>query len=247
VARQKFITGFHNVEQALLDAESLIKIIVSKGLSPDMLERLRFLTRSSRIPIQVVPNEKLDKLARGKHQGVVGIPAVVRYYRIEDVIPMIYERGETPLLMALDGVTDVRNIGAIARTAYGTGVHALIVPEKGTAPLGKDADEASAHTLGKVTVCRHQSIHGAISYLQLNGIQVYSSDAQADKLVSDLDLKAPLCLVIGDEEVGVSSSVARKADERVRLPISPGLDSYNVSVAAGMLLYEVVRQRRKAV
>jgi 23S rRNA (guanosine2251-2'-O)-methyltransferase len=240
---REVIAGIDNVISALRDGKPLSKILIRKGLSLDVISDLRSLSKQFGIPMQIVPDQKLDKLARGKHQGVAALASIVSYYRLEDVLPMIYERGEVPLFLALDGVTDVRNVGAIARTAFGAGVHGLIVPPTGTAPLGADAEVASAGTLSKVTVCRQPSIHGAVSYLQLNGIKVCCAHSKGKRAAHEVDLTHPACLVVGDEETGVSAAVLKKADELIRLPISAELDSYNVSVAVGMLLYEVMRQR----
>lgn len=236
------LRGFQAVVAAMAGGKPLSKILVAKGTPLDDIEEMKRAARNLRVPIQMVPVEKLDRITRG-HGGVVGLLSAVNYYRIEDVLPMIYERGEVPLFLALDGVTDVRNVGAIARTAFGAGVHALVIPEKGTAPMGRDAEEASSGTLSKVTVCRHESIHGAVSYLQLNGIKVCCADSKAKTPIADVDLGVPTCLVVGDEEKGASAAILKKADELVKLPISTELDSYNVSVAVGMLLYEVMRQR----
>lgn len=243
VAKGKNVYGLRNVLAALAEGKPVSKILIAKDLTLDQVAELKPAARQARVPIQMVPPEKLDRLARGKHEGVVAFLSAVSYYRIEDVLPMIYERGEVPLFLALDGVTDVRNVGAIARTVFGSGVHALIIPEKGTAPLGLDAEIASSGTLSRITVCRQESIHGAITYLQLNGIKVCCADSRAKVLVEDVDLTDPVCLVVGDEDKGVSPAILKKADELIKLPISDALDSYNVSVASGMLLYEVMRQR----
>lgn len=237
------IRGFDAVVEALIAGQALSKILVRKDASLDSLAEIRKLSRRTEIPIQVVPGEKLDRMTPGKTFDVIALKSAVNYYRIEDVLPMIYEKGEVPLFLALDGVTDVRNVGAIARTAFGAGVHALIIPATGTAPLGSDAHVASSGMLSKITVCRHPSIHGAVSYLQLNGIKVCCADSKASVAITDVDLKVPVCIVVGDEELGVSAAILKKAEELVKLPIAAQLDSYNVSVAVGMLLYEVMRQR----
>ena len=239
----RFIISFEAIARALSEGKAISKILIQKGLPLDVIADIKTLSKRADVPIQMVPVEKLDRLARGKHQGVIAIRSAVNYYRLESVLPMVYERGEVPLFLALDGVTDVRNVGAIARTVFGAGVHAMIIPSTGTAPLGDDAQTASSGTLSKITVCRHPSIHGAVSYLHLNGIKICSADSSGTVMASEVDFRDPVCLVIGDEEEGVSKAVKSKSDQVIRLPISRELDSYNVSVAVGMLLYEVMRQR----
>lgn len=241
--RKRLIYGRSPVLGAIQSGESIDKVLVQKGQDLDFIKELRDLCKPGGVPIQMVPDYKLNKLVRKEHEGVIAIPAATKYYRIEDVLPMIYERGETPLLLALDGVTDVRNVGAIVRTAWGAGVHALIVPDSETAQLGEDAMRASAGTLASLTVCRHQSIHGAVKYLTLNGVKTLCASSKAEAALSNQDLKDPVCLVLGDEDRGVSKPVERICDTVVRLPILNHLDSYNVSVAAGMMLYEVMQQR----
>ncbi len=168
---------------------------------------------------------------------------MVTYYKLEDVLPAIYEKSEVPLFLLLDGVTDVRNFGAIARSAEICGVHALVVPKKGSAQINSESLKTSAGALSKLMVCRENSLTTAIEILRLSGVHVVASDLQADKMVYELDLTNPLAIVIGSEGKGVSSAVLQKVDQQFIIPQKGTTDSFNVSVATGIILYEVMRQR----
>jgi 23S rRNA (guanosine2251-2'-O)-methyltransferase len=168
---------------------------------------------------------------------------LVRYYKLEDVLPTVYERSEVPLLVLLDSVTDVRNFGAIARTAEVCGAHALVVPQKNTALINAEAMKTSAGALNILPVCRESSLMAAVEYLQMSGVQVLASDLKAEARLQDLDLKLPTAFVLGAEGEGISEPIARRADQRFIIPQLGQTDSLNVSVAAGMMLYESMRQR----
>ena len=239
----KLIYGRHPVMDALQSGTPIDKLLLQKGVRGDFERQIRRLSKQLNIPLQVVPKERINHLTSGNHQGIVGYLSVLRYYRIEDVLPMIYERSESPLLLLLDGVTDVRNFGAIARSAECSGAHALIIPKKGAAQINAEAIKTSAGALHLIPVCRESSLITAIDQLQMAGVQVFASNLKARQKIYDLDLTGPVALVVGSEGEGVSRAVLAKVDQQFVLPQHGQTDSFNVSVATGIMLYEVMRQR----
>lgn len=237
------IFGRHPVLEALQQGMAIDKVLLQQGVRGDFERTLRHECRQRRIPLVVVPQARLQKLVRGNHQGVVAWVAPVPYHRLEDLLPAIFERGEAPLIVVLDGVTDVRNFGAIARSAELCGAHALVVSMKNAAPVNADAVKTSAGALTRLPVCRETSTLAAVTLLQESGVRVLATDLQADHYVFEEDLTLPVALVMGDEQHGVSRQVLARADARIRIPQRGTLDSFNVSVAAGIVLYEAMRQR----
>jgi 23S rRNA (guanosine2251-2'-O)-methyltransferase len=193
-----------------------------------------------------VPVEKLNSLSRANHQGVVALAALISYTDLQAVIDQTVERGEAPLLVMLDGVTDVRNIGAIARSALCCGAQAMVIPDKGVGALNEEAMKSSAGALEKIHVCRVQSLLKAVDTLHLNGIQVYTSELGATLPVFEVDWVSPSCLIMGSEEQGVQPFLRKAADARFSIPMAGTFDSFNVSVAAGIILYEALKSRKYA-
>ena len=237
------IYGRHPVVDALRSGTPIEKVMLQQGIRGEMEKELRHLCRDENVLLQVVPKERLNKIVRGNHQGVIALQALIRYYRLEDVLPGIYEKSETPLIVLLDGVTDVRNFGAIARTAEASGAHALVIPQKNSAQINAEAMKTSAGALATIPVCRESSLIAAIEFLQLSGIKVLASSLEATKPLYELDLRQPAAFILGAEGEGISPAVARAADEQFVIPQKGTTDSFNVSVAAGMMLYEAMRQR----
>lgn len=243
IDKKTLIYGRHPIIDAINSGTPFDKLILQKGIQRDFEIAIKQLSRQFDIPLQILPKEGLNKLAGGNHQGIIGFLSSVTYYKLEDVLPAIYEKPETPLLLLLDGITDVRNFGAIARSAEISGVHALVVPKKGSAQINSESLKTSAGALSKLMVCRESSLAGAIETLKLSGVRVVASDLQAKQMVYELDLTVPLAIVIGSEGTGVSPLVLQKVDQRFIIPQKGTTDSFNVSVAAGIILYEVMRQR----
>jgi len=241
--KNTLIYGRHPVLDAIDSGTLFDKLILQNGVQREFEIKVKQLSKRLNIPLQIVPKERLNKIVGGNHQGIVGFLSLVTYYNLEDVLPAIYEKSETPLLLLLDGVTDVRNFGAIARSAEICGAQALVIPKKGSAQINSESLKTSAGALSKLMVCRETSLTSAIETLQLSGVQVIASDLQAKKIVYDLDLTVPMAIVIGSEGKGVSSAVLQKVDQRFIIPQKGTTDSFNVSVAAGIILYEVMRQR----
>lgn len=237
------IYGRHPIIDAIKAGKAFDKIMLQQGIRGEYEKELRYTCRQYDIPLQVVPKERLNRFTKSNHQGVIGFISLITYQGLENVLPLIYENSETPLFVILDGVTDVRNFGAIARTAEIAGVHAIIVPKKGAALINSDALKTSAGALTKIAVCRESSLFTVIEFLQNSGVQVFASDLQAEKMSYSLDFTVPTALIIGSEDKGVQEGLLKRADETFIIPQVGTTDSYNVSVATGMMLYEVMRQR----
>ncbi len=241
--KNTLIFGRHPIVDAIESGKAIDKLFLQQGIRGEFEKKIRKLSKQFNIPLQVVPKERLARFTRGNHQGIVGYLALVDYYKVEDVLPMIYERGETPLFLILDGVTDVRNFGAIARSAVCCGVHAIIIPSKGVAQINADAIKASAGTLPKIAICRVHSLIRAIQELQLSGVQVLASDLKATEQLAAMDFGLPTAIVLGAEGEGVSKAVLGVVDKNFIIPQQSTTDSFNVSVATGIMLYEATRQR----
>ncbi len=239
------IYGRHPVVDTIKNNISVEKIYFQQGIRGDFEKEIRHLTKAYRIPVQIVPKERLDMLASGRnHQSIIAVLSFLKYYKIEDVLPGIYERSEMPLILLLDGITDVRNMGAIARSAEVLGAHALVVPSKNSAQINDIAMKTSAGALSNIPVCRESSLIHAAKYLQESGLSLMSSDLQGDKMISEVDFTQPTALVIGSEEKGVNRELLKMSNQRFIIPQSGQTDSLNVSVATGIILYEISRQRR---
>jgi 23S rRNA (guanosine2251-2'-O)-methyltransferase len=245
VTQENLIYGKHPIIEAIEANKTIDVLFTQKDLKSEVLNEIRLLAKHRKIPIKAVPIEKLNKLTYNKnHQGVVAFLASVVYYDKDDILNKIYENGEVPLFLILDGVTDVRNMGAIARTAYGCGVHALIVPARGSAQMNPETMKASAGALNNLPICREIDLVQVLKWCKLNGLDVLVSDLKANKELPFIDMKErPLAIVIGEESTGVNQLLINRADATFKIPINKNLDSYNVSVATGMILYELIRQR----
>jgi 23S rRNA (guanosine2251-2'-O)-methyltransferase len=243
---EQIIYGRHPLVDAIRAGQSIEKILLQQGTRGEFEKELRQLTREHHIPVQVVPKDRLNQLVRGNHQGVVAFLSPIRYYQLEDLIPTIYEQSEVPLMLLLDGITDVRNMGAIARSAEICGAHAIVVPRRNSAQINAEAIKTSAGALTKIPVCRESSLVAAVDMLRISGIRLLVSDLKAERPIYDLDMTVPLALVAGAEGRGVSRDLIRAADETFIIPQRGTTDSFNVSVAAGIMLYEVTRQRGDA-
>lgn len=238
-----FIYGTRAVIESIEAGKEVDKILLQKDLKNELILELMSLAKAHSVPVQKVPVEKLNRLTKKNHQGVVAYLSSVVYASLDNVISEAYSKGETPLLIILDRVTDVRNIGAIARTTECAGAHAIVVPSRGTAQLGADAMKTSAGALNHIAVCRVENLKTTIKEIQANGISVIACSEKADKLVYEADLTAPTAIMMGSEEDGISPEYMKLADGHVKLPINGQIESLNVSVASGVIIYEVLRQR----
>jgi len=240
---RKFIIGRQPILESFGTDTNIEKILIQKNADGEGLNEIKHFAREKNIPIQLVPIEKLNGMTKANHQGVLAFISAVKYLDLQEVIDFVVSKGETPLFLMLDGVTDVRNIGAISRSIHCCGAQALIIPDKGVGALNEEAFKSSAGALEHIQVVRVSSLLKAIDALHLNGIQVFTSEMRADKNIHELDLTIPSCIIMGDEGRGVTPYLAKAADYFFKIPMATNFDSFNVSVAAGIILYEAMKQR----
>jgi 23S rRNA (guanosine2251-2'-O)-methyltransferase len=242
---EEIIYGTRAIFEALNAGRKLDKLLLRKGAQGEVVDEIVSRCRQAGIPVQVVPAEKLDRTAPrdANHQGLVAFVPVLEYQDLEAVISRLQEKGATPLLVMMDSVTDVRNLGAIARTAEVMGAHALVVPEQGSARINSDAMKVSAGALSHLPVCRVKNPVDAILLMQQSEMRVVACSEKGTSIAAQADLKGGLCLLLGSEDKGIQPTLLRRCDAHVRIPQQGKVSSLNVSVAAGMLIYEVIRQR----
>lgn len=244
MATQKsLIYGRNPVLEALQQNKPLDRILMHHQITGDTIGDILKLAKSKGIPIVRVPIEKLNSMVRGAHQGILAFGAVVEYTPIQDLISHLYDQGKVPMLLLLDGITDVRNTGAIIRSAVCCGIDAILFSEKNAAPLHEDMVKTSAGALMQITFCREKSMQQILEVLKLNGIKVVSSDLKAEKSLLDMDFSAPCCIVMGSEDKGISRETLKSCDETFIIPMKGNFDSLNVSVAAGIICFEAMKQR----
>lgn len=243
VKKSSLIIGRQPLIEAIKSGRMVERIFLLRQATGDTIHQIKLLANAHQIPINLVPAEKLDSLSRGNHQGCIALAGIVRYLDLQDTISFVLEKGESPLFILLDGITDVRNIGAIARSAVCCGVHALILPEKGVAPLNEEALKASAGALEHLNVCRPHSLLQAAETLRLNGIRILATDQRASQKIFECGLTDPLAFILGSEHEGIQPALQKLADLSFSIPMTGDFDSFNVSVAAGIILYETTRQR----
>lgn len=244
--KSSLIVGRKAVKEALQNGVQLDRVYLDTRAVGDEIIQIKKLASQHAVPVNFVPTAKLNSFNVTDHEGSIAQLAKVQYQNLQDIISFIMEKGESPLLLMLDGITDIRNIGGIARTAYCTGVHAIIIPDKGVGALNEDAMLTSAGALEKIAVCRVNSLMKAVDELHLNGIKVYASEMQTDKTFSEIDFKEPCAIVMGSEEKGIYPALMKICDEKIKIPMAGGFESLNVSVATGIILYEAMKQRMNA-
>lgn len=243
--KSSLVTGRNAVLTALTTGPALDRIYIDTAARGHEIAEIKKLASQRGVPVNYVPVAKLNSFNLTDHEGCVALIARVQYQELQDVISWVTDRGEAPLLLILDGITDIRNIGGIARTAYCTGVHAIIIPDKGVGALNEDAVLTSAGALEKIAVCRVNSLMKAVDELHLNGIKVYASDMKAEKTVAEINWDEPCAIVMGSEEKGIYPALLKICDDKIRIPMKGDFESLNVSVATGIILYEAMQQRRK--
>ncbi|HLW49943.1 MAG TPA: 23S rRNA (guanosine(2251)-2'-O)-methyltransferase RlmB [Sphingobacteriaceae bacterium] len=237
------VYGIRAVMEAIESGKEIESLFIQRGLGGGLWNDLKRVLKEHGIGFQQVPIEKLNRITRKNHQGVIAVISPITYQRLENIIPAIYERGEVPLLLILDGITDVRNLGAIARSAECAGVHALVVPSKGSAEINPDAIKTSAGALYKIDVCREENLSNTVKFLQESGIKVVVCTEKTEENIYSTDFSGPIALIMGSEEKGVSNDLIRIADDLAKIPMFGEIGSLNVSVATGIVLYEALRQR----
>lgn len=241
--KNKLIFGIHPIIEALSSGKDFDKIFIKKELRSDIVKSILNTTRERGIPYQFVPEEKLNKLTSKNHQGIVAFLSQIEYVELEQLIPSIYEDGKMPFFIILDGITDVRNFGAIARTCQCVGVDAIIIPNKGSVSVTGDAIKTSAGALMKIPVCRVSSIGNTIKLLQEYGIKVFVASEKNNRLYTEVNYNDAVAIVMGAEDVGPSDDSMRLSDEIITIPQVGDIGSLNVSVASAVIMYEVFRQR----
>jgi 23S rRNA (guanosine2251-2'-O)-methyltransferase len=241
--KNTLVIGRNAVIAALQTGQQLDRIYLDGKAQGQDINEIKGLALQYNVPVNYVPVAKLDSFNVTGHGGCIAQIAKVQYQNLQDVISFVTESGEAPLFIILDGITDIRNIGGIARTAYCTGVHAIIIPDKGVGALNEDAVLTSAGALEKIPVCRVNSLMKAVDDLHLNGIKVFASEMTASKSIAEIDFKEPCAIVLGSEDKGIYPALVKICDEKIKIPMKGEFESLNVSVATGMILYEAMKQR----
>lgn len=239
------IYGIRAITEAINSGKDIDKVVFQRGISGQIFKDLFALVREKNIPFQYVPVERLNRYTRGNHQGAIAFVSPIPYQSIYDILPSIYENGHVPFLLLLDRVTDVRNMGAIVRSAECAGVDAVIIPSKNSAQINEDAIKTSAGALFSTPVCRHDNLVEIVEYLQQSGVQVLGCNEKASKNYYELNYTLPTCIVMGNEYEGIAPILAQACDHIISIPMAKNsvIDSLNVSVATGIMLFEVCRQR----
>ncbi|HEV8081183.1 MAG TPA: 23S rRNA (guanosine(2251)-2'-O)-methyltransferase RlmB [Chitinophagaceae bacterium] len=241
--KNTLIIGQKKVIEAMNAGEQIERIYLANNIYSKQADELKIIAEQYQIPINKVPIEKINGFNIENHDGCVALKGKIKYQDLQQVISFVVESGEVPLFLMLDGITDIRNIGALARTAYSCGVHAIIIPDKGMGALNEDAIATSAGALESISVCRVTSLVKAVDELHLNGIKVFASEMTAEKKIFNLNFAEPCAIVMGSEDKGIFPALMKVCDDQFSIPMKNDFESFNVSVAAGMILYEVMKQR----
>jgi len=240
---ESLIFGLRPIIEAIHAGKQIDKLYIQTGLKGDLNTEMMHLLRERQISFQFVPLEKLNQITKKNHQGVVGYISIIAYQKIADILPPIILANKAPLLLILDRITDVRNFGAIVRTAECAGVNAIIIPDSGSARINADAIKTSAGALHKIPICRENNLKQTIDYLKENGLQIISCTEKASDYYYQVDFTEPVAIIMGSEENGISNELIQKSDAKVKIPMMGKISSLNVSVAAGIILFEAVSQR----
>lgn len=241
--QSEMIFGTRAVIEAIEAGKEIDKILVKRDMQSELSRELFAALKGTLIPVQRVPVERLNRITRKNHQGVIAYISSITYQRTEDLVPTLFEEGKNPVFLMLDGVTDVRNFGAIARTCECAGVDAIVIPSRGGALVNADAIKTSAGALHNIPVCKEKSLLDTVKSLKNSGVKIVAATEKGNKLYTDALLSDPVAIIMGAEDTGVSPEILRQCDEMVKIPINGNISSLNVSVAAGVLIYETIRQR----
>jgi 23S rRNA (guanosine2251-2'-O)-methyltransferase len=237
------IFGLRPIIEAIRAGKEVDKLFVQSGLKSELKSELMGLLKQHNIAFQYVPVEKLNRLTTKNHQGVVGYLSEITYSNIKNILPKLIDGGKNPLILILDRITDVRNFGAIARTAECSGVNAIVIPTHGAAQINADAIKTSTGALHKIPVCREENLKSTIDFLKQCGLQIVSCTEKANDFYFQMDFTVPTAIIMGSEENGISNEYLQKSDAKAKIPMLGKMGSLNVSVATGIILYEVVSQR----
>lgn len=239
----QMIFGTRAVLEAVRSGKEFERLFIQQGLTNPLLRELKAELHNAGILFQYVPPQKLYRLTTQNHQGVIGFISSVPFQKTDEVLTRVFEEGKVPLFLILDRITDTRNLGAIARTAEGAGVNAIILPSRGSAMITGDAIKTSAGALNFIPVCREDNLKETIEFLKSSGLRIIACSEKAPHQLKEIDFKEPCAIIMGSEENGVSQEYIKRSTDLARIPMHGNIASYNVSVAAGMILYEVLRQR----
>lgn len=243
IDKSQVVFGIRAVIEAIESGKQVDKVLMKKDLGGELARELLSVTREYNVPVQRVPVERINKVTRKNHQGVIAFMAAVDYYHVDDIVPALYDEGINPLVVVLDGVTDVRNFGAIARTCECAGVNCIVIPERNSVSVNADAVKTSAGALNYLPVCRERNLVKAVQYLRDSGFKVMGASEKTDLNYTKADFTGPVAIVLGAEDTGISTNVLKLCDTLVAIPEFGQINSLNVSVAGGIMIYEVVRQR----
>jgi 23S rRNA (guanosine2251-2'-O)-methyltransferase len=238
-----YIFGLRPVIEAIRAGRQIDRLLIQHGLRSVLYHELMHEVRKNNIPYQIVPVERIELTTRKNHQGILAWLSVIEFQSIENLLPLIFEKGEDPFFVALNRVTDVRNFGAIVRSASCFGAHGVIIPEKGSARITPEAVKTSAGALLSFPICREKSIVRSVEYLKHSGLKIISADEKSGSEISKIDLRGPMLMIMGSENKGISRELSALSDCSVRIPVQGNINSLNVSVAAGILLYEIAKHR----
>lgn len=241
--KEDYIYGTRAVIEAINTGKTIEKVFIKTGLNNDLYQQLLSLIKENEIAFQFVPIEKINRITRKNHQGVLAFISPIEYTNIEMLLPVLYESGKDPLFLILDQITDVRNFGAITRSAECAGVDAIVIPDKGMARIGADAIKTSAGAIHHMPICKVNNLLKTIQYLKDSGIQIVAATEKAEKLYTQGNFNMPVAIVMGSEESGISYSILNIADQQLKIPLFGNIESLNVSVSAALMMYEAVRQR----
>lgn len=240
---ENYIFGIHAVLEAAQAGKDVDKVLIRRGAGSDLLKKLLGVLSRMDIPVQMVPVEKLNRITGKNHQGVIAFLSEVSYVDITTLLPSIFELGKDPLILLLDGVSDVRNFGAIARSAECAGVHAIVIPASGSAAINADAIKTSAGALHRIPVCRHRDLLTVMRFLKESGLKLFAATEKAADSMHAIDMTGPAGLIMGSEDTGISAQLLKISDSWVSIPMKGKIASLNVSVATGVILFEMLRQR----
>jgi 23S rRNA (guanosine2251-2'-O)-methyltransferase len=242
---EQLIYGIRPVMEAVNAGKEIDGIYITRGGRSELMTELKSLLKEKNISWKEVPVEKLNRLTKKNHQDVVCFISSVTYQSIEDIVPFVFEKGEVPLILILDRITDVRNFGAIARTANCAGVHAIVIPSRGAAQVNGDAVKTSAGALNTIPICKEKNLHDTILFLKESGLQILAATEKTNDLLYDADFSSPSAVIFGSEEDGISNDLLKLSDRKINIPLLGNISSLNVSVACGIVLFEAIRQRMK--
>jgi 23S rRNA (guanosine2251-2'-O)-methyltransferase len=240
----QLLFGLHPVAEAINSGKEINKILIRKGLKGELFTEVFQKIRDTGIPYQLVPAEKLNRMTHGNHQGIIALLSLIEYKNLEEIVQRAFEEGRDPFILVLDRITDVRNFGAITRTAECAGVDAVVIPEKESAAISPDAMKTSAGALNQVAVSRRKDLVQTVKYLKESGLNIIAATEKADDYYYTSDVTGPVAILLGSEDTGISPVLLKLADKQVRIPLEGAIQSLNVSVACGIIVFEVLRQRR---